>query len=126
MSSRYVIFVTLTTALLGTYLYYIRSDTGTNVEKEIKLETISEIESGEDAHAVADEATVKDAHEATVEDAHEGVDEATVVNAIVDKLLDDTLDVSERNLFLLQKKVELNELLEKINMVQTAIKQIIT
>lgn len=122
---RYLILGTLTTVLLGSYYYFTR-----RVQDNLNEDDVVDLDADLNLSDVAGDINLSDemqteetSNETGTQTSMETPNE-TGVKAIVEKLIDDSIDVSDRKKFLLQKKVELNELLEKINMVQMAIKSL--
>jgi len=118
---RYLILGTLTTVLLGSYYYFTR-----RVQDNLNEDDVDEVavELSDVASELSDEMQTEETSNETGTQTSMETPNETGVKAIVEKLIDDSIDVSDRKKFLLQKKVELNELLEKINMVQMAIKSL--
>lgn len=123
---RYLILGTLTTVLLGSYYYFtrrIQDDVDENVVNADVDLNLSDVVND----VVSDEKTQTETETETETEETSNEIEALIeaqVQEILEKLINDSIDVSDRKKFLLQKKVELNELLEKINMVQMALKSL--
>jgi len=137
---RYLILGTLTTVLLGSYYYFTRRVQDNLNEDDVDEDNLNEDDVDEDdvderdvdvdlnlsdvASELSDEMQTEETSNETGTQTSMETPNETGVKAIVENLIDDSIDVSDRKKFLLQKKVELNELLEKINMVQMAIKSL--
>jgi small-conductance mechanosensitive channel len=125
---RYLILGTLTTVLLGSYYYFTRrvqdslNEDDVAVDVDLNLsDVVNDVVSNEKTQTETQTETETETEETSNE--IEALIEAQV-QEILEKLINDSIDVSDRKKFLLQKKVELNELLEKINMVQMALKSL--
>jgi hypothetical protein len=120
---RYLILGTLTTVLLGSYYYFTRRVQDNLNEDDVDVDADINLSDVVNDEKTQTETSNETETQTSVETPNEALIEAQV-QEILEKLIDDSIDVSDRKKFLLQKKVELNELLEKINMVQMAIKSL--